>query len=298
MLLRNTCLATIGTLAALASGMASPATAQPAMAQQPPSDGVCPAQEANSADNVALLNQLMVEPRKIASFADLLKALPPEAMAKLATMQKTAFDRQAKDWAYLCRYAAENAQVLASRVRTRVVFIGDSITENWKVGDPSLFSATMLDRGIGGQTSPQILLRFYQDVVALHPRVVHIMAGVNDIMGNTGPTSDDAIVNNIRAMIDMAKANGISVVLAGITPCKQFIARPGHDLSPRIAAVNRKLVLLAAQRHVTFVDYSAPLAAGDGSLKSALANDGLHPNRDGYALMRPLTERAIARATR
>ena len=240
----------------------------------------------------------MVEPRKFTSLADLLKLLPPDAMAKMVAMQKNAADRQAKDWPNLCRYGAENAQVLASGIRSRVIFLGDSITENWKIADPSLFSATVLDRGIGGQTTPQILLRFYQDVVSLRPRAVHIMAGVNDIMGNTGPTSDATIVNNIRAMIDIAKANRIRVVLAAITPSKAYVARPDMNLVPRITAVNRLLAELAKEQHVGFVNYEPVLANNEGGLKDALGNDGLHPNRDGYAAMRPLTEQAIARAAK
>ena len=283
-------------LIALATLVASPAFAQTSDMKQPVSVNACPTTSTN--EDLGLLTKLMLEPHKFASLADMLKMLPPNAMSKMAGMQKTAAERQAKDWPGLCHYAADNAQVLASGVHPHVIFLGDSITENWKIGDPSLFNATSLDRGIGGQTSPQILLRFYQDVVALRPRVVHIMAGANDILGNTGPTADQAIVNNIRAMIDIAKSNGIRVVLASITPSKAFVARPEFVLSPRIAAVNRQLVQLAEQRHVTYVDYAPPLADSDGGFAAALANDGLHPNRDGYALMRPLTDKAIASAAK
>jgi hypothetical protein len=122
----------------------------------------------------------MLEPRKFTSLADPLKVLPPDAMAKMAASQKSALEWQAKDWPNLCRYAAEYEQVKATGIRPLAIFLGDSIIENWKLSDPALFSATVLDRGIGGQTTPQILLRFYPDVVALCPRVVHIMAGVND----------------------------------------------------------------------------------------------------------------------
>ncbi len=271
--------------------MAGAAQAQPL--SSPTQAETCASVPAADEQDLATLNGLVVEPRRFTSLADLLKGLPPEAMAKIATMQKVAAERQAKDWPWLCRYAAENAAVLASGIRPEAVFIGDSITENWKLGDPSLFSATVLDRGIGGQTTPQILLRFYQDVVTLHPRAVHIMAGTNDISGNTGAVTDTAIVDNIRAMIDIAKANGIRVVLASITPSKEFIARPGVDPSPRIAEVNRRLKQLAAQQRITFVDYFPLLADREGGLAAALGNDGLHPNRDGYAVMRPLAVKAM-----
>lgn len=257
---------------------------------------LCASAPATDALDNATLSKLMVEPHRYASLADIFKALPPEALARIAAMQKTANERQVTDWPYLCRYAADNVQVLASGIRPQVIFLGDSITENWILADPTLFSAKVLDRGIGGQTTAQILLRFYQDVVGLRPRIVHIMAGVNDIMGNTGPTADMTIVNNIRAMIDIAQANGIRVVLAGITPSCEFIAKPGLNLAPRIAAVNRQLVNLAKQKRITFIDYAPALAGEDGGLKDSLGNDGLHPNRDGYAAMRPLTLRAIARA--
>jgi lysophospholipase L1-like esterase len=256
----------------------------------------CASVPAADPQDMALFIPIMVEPRKFNSLADLMMTLPPDAMSKMGAMQKVAAERQAKDWPWLCRYAAENAAVVKSGIRPKVIFIGDSITENWKIGDPSLFSATVLDRGIGGQTTPQILLRFYQDVVALGPQMVHIMAGTNDISGNTDAITDEAIVQNIRAMIDIAKANGIEVVLAGITPSKQFVARPGVDPSPRIAAINRALVKLAAEKKITFVDYFPALADRSGALADALGNDGLHPNRDGYVAMRPLTDKAIKRA--
>jgi lysophospholipase L1-like esterase len=274
--------------------LAGAAQAQPL--QSPTQAETCTAVPGVEEQDVSMFNAIMVEPKKFNSLADLLKALPPEAMAKMGTMQKAAAERQAKDWPWLCRYVAENAAVVASGVRPKVIFIGDSITENWKLGDPSLFSAAVLDRGIGGQTTPQILLRFYQDVVALRPQVVHIMAGTNDVSGNTGAITDEAIVQNIRAMIDIAKANGIKVVLASITPSKQFVARPGIDPSPRIAAVNRALVKLAEEKKVSYVNYFPALADRVGGLADELGNDGLHPNRDGYAAMRPLTDKAIRRA--
>jgi len=273
---------------------ASAADAQPLVS--PTQAEICSSMLAAELQDLALLNAIMVEPRKLGSLAELMKQLPAGTMARLGAAQKAATERQAKDWPWLCRYAGENAAVAQSGVRPKVIFIGDSITENWKIADPSLFSDSVLDRGIGGQTTPQILLRFYQDVVSLRPQVVHIMAGTNDISGNTGPSTDDTIVRNIRAMVDIAKANGIRVVLAGITPSKQFVARPSVDPSSRIAAVNRELAKLAAEERVTFADYFPLLADSAGGLSDALGNDGLHPNRDGYAKMRPLTEKSIKRA--
>lgn len=285
-------------MGAISASFALAGVALAQSAPAPASEVACAGLPTVGDENAELLTRIMLEPRHFAGLADLMKTLPPDTMAKIAAMQKSALERQARDWPNLCRYAGENAQVLASGIRPRAVFLGDSITENWKLGDPALFSATVLDRGIGGQTTPQILLRFYSDVVALRPRVVHILAGVNDIMGNTGATSDATIVNNIRAMIDIAKANGIRVVLARITPAKTFAARPELNLVPRIAALNAELVQLAKEKRVSMIDYSSVLANSEGGFNAALSNDGLHPNRDGYAVMRPLAERAIARAAR
>jgi lysophospholipase L1-like esterase len=280
--------------AAFAAASLSPARAQ--MPKSPSQAEICAALPPAGTEDMAMLNKLMVQPRKFNSLADMMKDLPPDAMAKFGAMQKAAAERQAKDWPNLCRYAAENAEVASSGTRPDVVFMGDSITDNWRYGDPSLFNAKVLDRGIGGQTTPQMLLRFYPDVLSFRPKVVHIMAGTNDVSGNTGAETDETIVSNIRAMIDLAKANRIRVVLSAITPSKQFVARPGVDPSARIAAVNKQLVKLAAEMHVTFVDYTPVLADSAGGLADALGNDGLHPNRDGYAKMRPLTEAAIKRA--
>lgn len=202
----------------------------------------------------------------------------------------------ALDWAQLCRYKAENAEATA-RGRPRVVFLGDSITELWRYGDPGLFSDRVLDRGISGQTTSQILLRFQADVVALHPDVVHLMAGTNDVAQNTGPISDEDILANIEAMIDLARANHIGVVLASIPPMARVAWRPEIPaVAARIDRLNDALRGLAAERGVVFVDYNSALRDAGGGFRASLANDGVHPNRDGYALMRPLAEHALAEA--
>ncbi|HEX7741222.1 MAG TPA: GDSL-type esterase/lipase family protein [Sphingobium sp.] len=222
--------------------------------------------------------------------------IPPDMLKAVPAQMAAAEKRKAKDWPDLCRYAEENARLLATGQHPHVVFMGDSITENWKPGDPALFSGGNVDRGVSGQTTPQMLLRMYPDVIRLRPRIVHIMAGTNDISGNTGPTSDETIVDNIRAMIILAKANRIKVVLGSITPSSGFTLRPGPNPAARISRVNGLLRQLATEQKVTFVDYHAPMTDKDGGMRAGLANDGLHPNRDGYAIMRPLTEKAIAQA--
>lgn len=227
------------------------------------------------------------------SMADMFKDMPPEMLAKIGEVQQAMEAQQKRDWANLCRYEAENAQVQASGTRPRVIFIGDSITENWLRGDPAMFDAEVLDRGISGQTTPQILLRFYQDVVQLQPRIVHIMAGTNDVAGNTGPATDEAILNNIKGMIDIAKANRIAVVLAAIPPATA-LGQAAPKPAKRIAGLNRELAAIAKQRRVGFVDYGTVLADAEGGLSAKFGNDGVHPNRDGYAVMRALAGKAIA----
>ena len=199
------------------------------------------------------------------------------------------------DWAWLCRFRDDNAK-LDPRQPPAVVFMGDSITENWQTADPGWFAPGHLNRGLSGQTSPQMLVRFYQDVIALHPRVVHIMAGTNDIAGNTGPTSPAAYQNAVRAMVDLAKANHIAVILASIPPADRFGWLPGAAPATRIAQLNAWLKDYAKAQGVIYADYHAVLAGPGGELPAAYGPDGVHPNAAGYALMRPVAERALAAA--
>lgn len=203
----------------------------------------------------------------------------------------------AEDWPFLCRYRDANADLLAGRTRPRAVFMGDSITEGWIQADPDFFARnSYVDRGISGQSSAQMVARFQQDVVALKPKVVHIMAGTNDIGGATGAITEDEFAANIRAMLDMAKANQIAVVLAGIPPMSRLLPRPEFDTRPAVPRLNARLKKLAAEYGAQWVDYFAPLAASDGSFDPAFANDGVHPTRAGYAVMEPLAAAAVSAA--
>ena len=216
--------------------------------------------------------------------------------ASLPPAQQAEADAQrARDWPSLCRYKAANAAIQAGE-RPRAVLMGDSITDNWTRGDPSLFGNGIVGRGIGGQTSPQMLARFRQDVVELHPRVVHTMAGTNDIAGNTGPATLEDYQSNILAMIELARANDIAVVLAGIPPSRKLYWRGDLDPRPAIRELNGWLRSVAFDKGYVFVDYATVLADAEGGLRADLGNDGVHPNRVGYARMRPLTESAIAEA--
>lgn len=199
------------------------------------------------------------------------------------------------DWAWQCRYRADNAKVDPANP-PQVVFIGDSITENWVQLDPGLFGQTRLGRGISGQTSPQLLVRFWQDVVALKPRMVHIMVGTNDIAGNTGPTTPEAYKNAIRAMVSLAQANGIVVILGSIPPADQFGWATQHRPASWIAGLNLWLKSYADERGAIYADYFTPLAGPNSELRPEYGPDGVHPNAAGYAVMRPVAEKAIVAA--
>ena len=197
------------------------------------------------------------------------------------------------DWAWLCRYAEADKQLAQA---PRVVFIGDSITEGWVTLAPSLFVSGAVGRGISGQTSPQILVRFHQDVVSLRPKVVHIMIGTNDVAGNTGPSSPEMFTNHIAAMVDLARANGIAVVIGSILPAARFPWRPNLAPAPQVVALNIWLKDYAKARGAAFADYHKALVNTEGGINPDLAPDGIHPNAKGYAVMEPIARAAIAEA--
>jgi acyl-CoA thioesterase I len=224
------------------------------------------------------------------------RVAPAPPLAEFEAYNKRRAVEASRDWADLCHYRADNRRlVIAPLAERRIVFMGDSITENWGLADPSFFNHGLVNRGISGQTSPQMLLRFEADVVALHPRAVHIMAGTNDIAGNTGPTEVQAFLNNIAAMVAIAKANNIAVMLAAIPPAAAFSWRPALRPAAQLAAVNRLLADYARREKILFVDYTPALAAADGAFKPALTLDGVHPNAAGYAVMEPIARAALTR---
>ena len=216
----------------------------------------------------------------------------PEQLDNATYVALNAYN-ETHDWAWLCRFQPANA---ALKARPKAVFKGDSISEYWGGLDPALFTGGVIDRGISGQTTPQMVLRLRQDVVALRPKVVHIMAGTNDIAGNTGPESPEMFKNNIRTMVDLARANRIAVVLGSIPPAAKFNWVPALQPADRIAELNRWLKGYAAERRLVFADYHAVLVAADGAMKAAFTADGVHPNAAGYAAMRPVAEHALAAA--
>jgi lysophospholipase L1-like esterase len=204
----------------------------------------------------------------------------------------------ATDWPQLAKYRAANAALRAPAANeNRVVFIGNSITEGWAPHFDSLFPGKpYIGRGIGGQTTPQMLVRFRQDVIALKPKVVVILGGTNDIAGNTGPSTIEMIEDNLASMTELAKANGIRVVLVSVLPVADYPWRRGLDPAPKIIALNSWMKQYAARAGEIYLDLHTPMADEHGGMKPGIATDGVHPNTAGYALMSPLTERAIEAA--
>ena len=203
----------------------------------------------------------------------------------------------ADDWGQLGRYRDDNAQQIASGQKPDIVLLGDSITEGWVSKRPGAFSALRVGRGISGQTTPQMLVRFREDVIDLHPKAVQIMAGTNDIAGNTGPMTPEMTEANIASMTELAQANGIKVILASIPPAAGFPWRPGLEVTGKIVAFNDWIRAYAASHHAVYADYWSALQDGQGGIKPGLAYDGVHPTEQGYDVMLPVLEEAL-RATR
>jgi lysophospholipase L1-like esterase len=214
--------------------------------------------------------------------------------------QRAADDRLRNDWANLQRYRAANAELPPPAAGdNRVVFYGNSITDGWAAMFPTMFPGKpYLGRGIGGQTTPQMLVRFRQDVVALRPKVVVILAGTNDIAGNTGPSSLEMIEDNLASMTEIAKANGIRVVLSSVLPVYDYPWRPGLQPAPKIIALNDWMKRYAATAGATYLDYHSAMKDARDGLPPELARDGVHPTEAGYRIMARLAEQAITEALR
>jgi lysophospholipase L1-like esterase len=212
------------------------------------------------------------------------------------------------DWPNLARYDNDNKSVAPpAKNEQRVVFMGDSITDSWdNPANGGFFPGKpYVNRGISGQTTPQMLIRFRRDVIELKPRVVVILAGTNDLAGNTGPTTLEAIQDNLKSMAELASAHRIRVVLASVMPVSDYEIRDGKQLvqtvrrpPDKILALNKWMQEFARANHHTYLDYFSAMVDDKGFLKDELSNDGLHPNVDGYAVMAPLAEAAISASLR
>ena len=216
----------------------------------------------------------------------------------LTTMIAIGFSTEAQDWANLERFREDNAKLAAPRTcDDRVVFMGNSITQGWIDMIPEFFAGRhYINRGIGGQTTPQMLIRFRQDVIHLRPKVVVILAGINDIAGNTGPSSLEMIEDNLHSMTELAQANGIEVVLCSVLPALDFPWRPGMDPAGKVVELNKRIEAYASKKGAVYCDYFTAMVDERNGLPAELSGDGVHPNEAGYAIMAPLVEKAIARA--
>ncbi|WPR70276.1 SGNH/GDSL hydrolase family protein [Flavobacterium sp. NG2] len=203
--------------------------------------------------------------------------------------------KQQQDWPYLKRYEAENVSTPPpTKEENRVVFLGDSITEFWKNLMPEFFDGKpYLNRGISGQTTPQMLVRFRADVIALQPRVVVILAGANDIAGNTGPTTIEMITNNLFSMIELAQVHHIKVILCSVLPANRFPWKQGENPSQKIIALNKILKEYAALNKIQYLDYYSVMVDEKDGMISTYADDGVHPNRLGYEVMADLFYRKV-----
>lgn len=222
-----------------------------------------------------------------------LSLLTPSLKAQKDSMKNEL--NETNDWPDLRRYRSENAALKPGEYK--VVFMGNSITDNWIQTRPDFFSTNKyLDRGISGQTTPQMLIRFRQDVIDLKPKVVVILAGINDIAGNTGPSTLEMIEDNIASMAQLAKSNGIKVVLSSVLPAYSFPWRPGIDPIQKIIDLNKWIKEFANKNNFIYLDYYSAMVDERKGLPAKYSTDGVHPNAAGYSIMEPLAEKAILKA--
>lgn len=194
-----------------------------------------------------------------------------------------------KDWANLKKYATENKQLMQLHNANPIVLMGDSITEFWKVNDKDFFTSNnLINRGISGQTTPQMLLRFRQDVIDLKPSKVIILAGINDIAENTGPISLETVFSNIVSMVELAKASKIKVVLCSVLPSNKFNWNPKIEPADKIVALNKMIKTYTLKNKIPFVDYYSSMVDANKGLDIKYGEDGVHPNLNGYKLMESL----------
>jgi acyl-CoA thioesterase I len=226
-------------------------------------------------------------------------SIPSTGFAGLDQYRASRIAIYTDDFGQLARYREADAALAPAAVEKRVVFLGDSITDYWRL--PDYFPGKpYINRGIDGQTTPQMLVRFRQDVIDLHPRVVVMLAGTNDIAGVTGPASNEDIEANYASMAEMARAHRIRMVFASVLPVHNYThdAEESFALRPRdrILALNKWLKNYCAKNGFVYLDYFSALVDERGMLKRTLADDGLHPTDAGYKIMAPLAEKAIQKA--
>lgn len=219
------------------------------------------------------------------------------AMLNLYSQETELETLMSQDWANLKKYSAENEKIKNEPSENAVVFMGNSITEGWVNASPKFFSDNnYIGRGISGQTTPQMLIRFMPDVLDLHPKAVVILAGTNDIAGNTGFSSVKMITDNIKAMAQLAVANDIKVILCSVLPVFDYPWRKGLEPVDKIDETNQWLREYALENDHIYLDYFSEMADENKGLKKEFSEDGVHPNHKGYSVMEPLAKTAIQKA--
>jgi lysophospholipase L1-like esterase len=255
------------------------------------------------------MNRYIISALFILTFAAFACAqtLTPSPTPDALTLEKQRADRlqsRLNDFAQLARYRDANSQLEPpAKDEKRVVFLGDSITDSWKLAE-YFPNQPFVNRGISGQTTPQMLIRMRPDVISLKPKVLVLLAGTNDIAGNYGEMTNEFIEGNIESIVELAHQNGINVVLASILPISDYnknragepIIRSKQRPPERIVALNNWIKNYAAQKNLVYLDYFSATVDDKGFLKAELAGDGLHPNAKGYEIMKPLAEAAINKA--
>ncbi len=231
-------------------------------------------------------------------------AVPDSTDCTQIKVQADRAEARLKDWPALGRYHEDNTKVsLPLKNEQRVVFMGDSITDGWDnpINGGFFPGKPYINRGISGQTTPQMLIRFRRDVIELKPKVVVILAGTNDIAGNTGPTTLEAIEDNLSSMAELARLQHIRVVFSSLLPVSDYEMRDGKPITQtirrppeQVKALNTWMKDYAAKNHLIYLEYYSAMIDEKGYLKDELSNDGLHPNASGYSVMNPLAEAAIA----
>jgi lysophospholipase L1-like esterase len=217
---------------------------------------------------------------------------------QLSEWEFAQYENMKTDWPNFARYREANEKLgLPKPDEKRVIFMGNSITDAWSDVCPRFFEGkSYVNRGISGQTTPQMLVRFRPDVINLKPKVVVILAGTNDIAGNTGPSTLEMIEDNLASMAELARANGIKVVLSSVLPAFQYPWFPEQKPAEKIVALNKWIKAYAEKNGFVYLDYFTPMADERNGLKKAYSEDGVHPNLAGYEVMNPLAEKAIQKA--
>ena len=214
----------------------------------------------------------------------------------LTSLKTFSQKKQPMDWPNLNKYAIENKNLSNVSNQDRIVLMGDSITEFWKTTDNTFFqNTTLINRGISGQTTSQMLLRFRQDAINLKPEIIVILAGINDIAENTGPISLENILGNILSMAELAKTNNIKIVLSSVLPANKFPWRPDLQPAEKVIELNAMIEKYCQENKIPYIDYYSKMVDNQKGLDAKFTNDGVHPTLAGYKIMEPLLKEALAK---